>query len=94
MSSDFENWWKDRGYLDGNRPGSMAEKWAIEAAEQKAAEQRMVDDARADAKAIWALADFYLPPDVKEFFARRKMEETGCEMWRQAFAAGWRASLR
>ena len=75
-------------------PLTLGEKWAQEAAEQKAAEQRMIDNAQADAKAVWVLADFYLPPDVKEFFARHKMEETGCEMWKQAFAAGWRASLR
>lgn len=55
--------------------------------------QRHLMNARADAsKALWALADYSIPPDVKETAALWGMKETLLEIWRGAFIAGWRAA--
>jgi hypothetical protein len=56
-----------------------------------AAEQRAIADAKADASAVWALADFYLPPDMREWTARTELT---AHAWRTAFVAGWRAANR
>jgi hypothetical protein len=55
---------------------------------------RILEDAAADKNAVWALADYMLPTDVREMAARWKMTETIQEMWRNAFVAGWRAAHR
>ena len=73
---------------------SMAEKWALEEQQQKAAEARMIANAKADAKAVWALADYLMPADTREMAERMMMSETMQEMWRNAFIAGWRAALQ
>ena len=73
---------------------TMAEIWAAEDREQKIEEQRHIENARADAKAVWLLADFYMPADVKEMAGLWKMENTLQEMWRGAFIEGWRAAHR
>lgn len=57
-------------------------------------EARALEDARADAHGIWALAEFYLPPSVKEMAQLWGMRETLAEMWRSAFIEGWRAAHR
>lgn len=88
-----ENRW-DPHYVRPDGRVSMAEIWAKEDAERKAAEQRMIDDARADAQAVWALADYLMPADAREFAERMGMAETLQEMWRNAFITGWRAALR
>jgi hypothetical protein len=49
---------------------------------------------RADAKAVWLAADHYLPDDVRESAKRWGMEQAICELWRNAFIAGWRAAHR
>lgn len=68
--------------------------WDEENKKQQEEEKRKLQNAVADQKALYALADHYLPSDVKENAARWKMEETLCEMWRNAFIAGWRAYHR
>jgi hypothetical protein len=55
-------------------------------------ESKCFQQVRADAKAVWALADYLMPADVKETAERWKMNETLQEIWRQAFIAGWRAA--
>lgn len=47
-----------------------------------------------DGHALWALADLYMPSDVREYGARHKMPELTAEIWRSAFCAGWRAAMR
>lgn len=84
----------DPHYVRADGRVSMAEKWAQEDAERKAAEARMIEDAKCDAKAVWALADHLMPPDVREMAERMKMTETLQEMWRGAFIIGWRAANR
>jgi hypothetical protein len=70
------------------------ERWHAEAMKQDAAEQRALEDAKADASAVWALADFYLPPDLKGWAASHKIPEFTAHTWRSAFVAGWRAANR
>jgi hypothetical protein len=84
----------DPHYIRPDGRVSMAEVWAKEEAEQKAAEARMIENAKCDAKAVWALADYLMPADFKETAASLKMTETMQEMWRNAFIAGWRAAHR
>jgi hypothetical protein len=57
-------------------------------------QQRALADAKADASAVWALADFYLPPDMKEWAAEHRIPELTAHAWRTAFVAGWRAAKR
>lgn len=83
----------DRRIVEWSKGSTMAEVWAKDA-ERKAQEQRMIEDARADAMAVWALADYCLPADWDEFAKRNGMPETLREMWRNAFIVGWRAALR
>jgi hypothetical protein len=71
---------------------TLGEIWEKERREQKAEEADMIERARADAKAIWLLADYSIPADVKEMAERLKMKETMIEMWRGAFIEGWRAA--
>lgn len=84
----------DPHYIRPDGRTSMAEIWAKEEAEQKAAEASMIDDAKADAKAVWALAEYLMPADFREMADRMKMSETMHELWRNAFIAGWRAAMR
>lgn len=62
--------------------------------EQEIEELKRIENARADARAVWALADFYLPGDVVETADRLGVKETMSEVWRNAFIAGWRAAHR
>lgn len=73
---------------------TLTEVWAKEDAERRAEEIRRIEDARADSKAIWVLAEYSMPPDAMEFFNRHGLGAAGAEIWRQAFAAGWRAAHR
>ena len=79
-------------------PTNPLQRWAQESAERQAQaeaeERRKIEDARADAKAVWALADYYMPADVKQMAERWGMQETLIEMWRGAFIEGWRAAHR
>lgn len=59
-----------------------------------AAEARLIENARADAKAVWLLADQSVPADVREAAERWQMKETLIEIWRGAFIEGWRAAHR
>lgn len=79
-----------------NRPDgpTLGEIWERDNRQRKAEEARMIDNARADSKAIWQLADYYMPADVQEMAERWKMQETLKEMWRGAFIEGWRAANR
>lgn len=72
----------------------MAEIWAKEEAERNAQEAKMIANAKADAKAVWALADCLMPTDFLETAERLKMQETMREIWRSAFIAGWRAAQK
>ena len=73
---------------------TLGEIWAQEYRQHKAEEALMLENARADAKAVWQLADYYMPADVKEMAGLWKMENTLQEMWRGAFIEGWRAAHR
>lgn len=84
----------DPRYVRPDGRVSMAEKWALEEQQRKAEETRMIENARADAKAIWSLADHLMPADFKEMADRLKMSETMRELWRNAFIDGWRAAHR
>jgi hypothetical protein len=44
----------DPHYIRPDGRVSMAEVWAKEEAEQKAAEARMIENAKCDARAVWA----------------------------------------
>lgn len=51
--------------------------------------------ARAEADCgLWALADLSMPPDIMETAERWRLGTVIPEIWRSAFAAGWRASQR
>lgn len=73
---------------------TVGDMWALEDRQRKAEELRMVENARADAKAVWLLADYYMPADIKEMAGLWKMESTLQEMWKGAFIEGWRAAHR
>lgn len=81
----------DPGYVRPDGRISMTEKWALEEQQRKAEERQMVENARADAQAIWLLADYCMPADFKEMSRDMGMEATLQEVWRNAFIAGWRA---
>lgn len=89
-----ENRGWDPHYVRPDGRVSMAELWAKEDAEAKSAELRMIANARADAKAVWALADYLMPADFKQLAENMKLDATMKEMWRNAFIAGWRARNR
>lgn len=89
----IENKW-DPHYVRPDGRVSMAERWAAEEAQHKAEEHRMIEDAKADAAAVWLLADYLMPADFKELARNMKMEATMQELWRNAFIAGWRAQHR
>jgi len=93
-----ENYGAASGALIGGRVyGDRAALTQIVQREQDEAERRerrMMEDAAADKNAVWALADYMLPTDVREMAARWQMNETIQEMWRAAFVAGWRAAHR
>lgn len=73
---------------------TVGDMWALEDKQQKVEEARMVENARADSKAIWLLADYSIPADVLDLAKRLKMEEALIEIWRGAFIEGWRAAHR
>jgi hypothetical protein len=93
MSGDFDHFglksplWSERG-------PTVGEIWQKEEMIRRAEEALMVENAKADAKAVWPLADYYMPPDVREMADRWGMKETLIEMWRGAFIEGWRAANR
>lgn len=41
---------------------------------------------------LWSLADYHLPADIREAANRWKLGTVLCEIWRQAWIAGWRAA--
>jgi hypothetical protein len=41
---------------------------------------------------LWSLADYHLPADIRETANRWKLGTVLCEIWRQAWIAGWRAA--
>lgn len=92
MGMEENRFWKTTG-IPSDRL-SLGEIWAQEDRARKAEEARMIENARADAKAIWLLADYYMPADTKEMAERWNMKETLAEMWRNAFIEGWRAAHR
>lgn len=95
MSGDCFDCGKGPCYMNCSpRPSSVVDQWLRDREERKAAERRALEDARADQAAVWALADYYLPPAVRELGERHKMPETTSEIWRAAFVAGWRACHR
>lgn len=57
-------------------------------------EEALVREAHQHSKAVWLLADYSIPPDVRELAKLWKMEETLIELWRGAFIEGWRAAHR
>lgn len=73
---------------------TLGEIWDKERRQQKAEEQDRIDAARADAKALWHLADYSIPADVKDMAQRWDMEQALQEIWRGAFIQGWRAALK
>lgn len=76
-------------------PGpTLGEVWDKERRQREAEEGRMLADARADAKAVWQLAEYYMPADIRQMADIWNMKETLIEMWRGAFIEGWRAALR
>lgn len=85
--------WDPHYVRDDGRP-SMAEIWAKEEAQAKAVERDLIENAKADAKAVWALADYLMPADFKQMAENMKLDATMKEMWRNAFIAGWRARHR
>lgn len=62
-------------------------------AKAEADEERAAINAAAE-RGLWALADLYIPNDVREAATRWHMEHTLCEMWRSAFVHGWRAAIK
>ena len=61
---------------------------------QAAREKReALQNARADAAALWALAEMSTPPDLREFGMRHKIENFAVHAWQTAFMAGWRAAM-
>ena len=50
--------------------------------------------ARADASALWNLADLYLPTGVRNFSALFFTPKVASGIWRSAFVAGWLAADR
>ena len=71
---------------------TVADMWEAEQRKQQAEQRERIELARADARAVWTLADYLMPADVKETAERWKVNETLQEIWRQAFIAGWRAA--
>lgn len=92
MGVEENTFWKRTG-IPSDRL-TLSEIWAQEKAERDAEEKRQIENARADSNAVWQLADYYLPADVREMAERWKMNETLIEMWRGAFIEGWRAAHR
>jgi hypothetical protein len=69
----------------------QAQRAADEHDRAKEAAQEVIAN---DGHALWALADLYAPPDIREWATRHKMPELTTEIWRSAFCAGWRAAMR
>lgn len=57
------------------------------------AEKRQIARNAAAERGLWALADLYMPADIREAGERWKIPHALEEMWRAAFIAGWRAAL-
>jgi hypothetical protein len=72
----------------------LSSVWADTQRAAELAERRALEDARADAAAVWALADMSIPQDIQEFGTRHGIPELAKEVWRSAFIAGWRAYAR
>lgn len=59
---------------------------------QSEASKRRAEIHAAAERGLWALADLYLPTDVREAATRWQLENVLPELWRSAFIQGWRAS--
>jgi predicted N-formylglutamate amidohydrolase len=84
----------NRFYRESARGLTVGEIWDRQDRMQKVEEARMIENARADATAIWSLADYYIPADVREMAERWGMKRALTEMWRGAFIEGRRAAHR
>jgi hypothetical protein len=62
--------------------------------ESEKAMVRALEAARADASAVWDLADLYLPTGVRNFSALFFAPKVASGIWRSAFVAGWIAANR
>lgn len=86
-----EAWWMDEHKVT---PLSIADQWRADELKGQAEERRVLDDAKADASAVWALAEFYVPPDLLEWGIRHRIPEFARVVFIHAFIAGWRAAHR
>jgi hypothetical protein len=82
------------GQLNSAQKQSMADAWRTEHLAQQGEERRALDDAKADAAGVRALAEFYLPPDLQEWGIRNRIPEFAKVAWISAFVEGWRAANR
>lgn len=55
-------------------------------------QKKLIQEAHAHAQAVWLLADYSVPADIRELAKRWGMEQTIIEMWRRGFIEGWRAA--
>ena len=62
--------------------------------EREKSEVQALVAARADASALWDLADLYLPTGVRNFSAFFLTPKVASGIWRSAFVAGWLAADR
>ena len=58
---------------------------------EQSRQRALLELMRSNQRALWLLADYELPPDVREIARVWKLEQTVCEIWRNAFIQGWRA---
>lgn len=56
------------------------------------AKRRHEEQQIAAERGLWALADLYMPNDIREAGERWKLPHVLEEQWRAAFIAGWRAA--
>lgn len=55
-------------------------------------EKKLRQEAHQHSKAVWLLADYCIPPDIRETARIWGMEQTIVEIYRNGFIAGWRAA--
>ena len=76
--------------MGGNRYGLRTDRlWPDASAEAK---RRHEEQQIAAERGLWALADLYMPNDIREAGERWKLPHVLQEQWRAAFVAGWRAA--
>lgn len=80
--------------LSVQQASTLFEAIKKEEEQEELRKQRLIEDAMADSKAVWMVADYFVPSDVAEFFERHKIGVVGCEIWRSAFISGFRSALR